>query len=130
LNSCISTPSVTAESTQRPVMTTCAPASSAAWMGRAPRYALAVSTRSGSAAPLCSSRTGGCAWRSCGSSADTSSPLTTAIFNAMPCSLASAASASAQPCGFTPPALLTTRMPCFTTSFSTDFIATETKSVA
>ena len=34
---CISAPSVTAESTQRPVMTTCAPASSAAFTGSAPR---------------------------------------------------------------------------------------------
>ena len=35
---------------------------------------------------------------------------------ARPSSSASACTAAAQPCGFTPPALLTTRMPCSTTS--------------
>ena len=89
-----------------------------------------MSTLAGSGAPLCSSRTGGSAARSSGSSGITSSPVTTAILTLTPSSSASARRASAQPCGLTPPALLTTRMPCATTSFSTLRMATVTKSVA
>ena len=43
-NSCANDPSVSAESTTRPVMTTSAPSASARAIGKPPRYALALST--------------------------------------------------------------------------------------
>ncbi|MNK91481.1 hypothetical protein D3C87_1115790 [compost metagenome] len=50
-NSCISTPSVVALSTMRPVTTMSAPRASARAMGRAPRYTLALSMPVGIGVP-------------------------------------------------------------------------------
>jgi hypothetical protein len=68
--------------------------------------------------------------RNSSSSGIASSPSTKAILTSTPCSAAIAATASAQPRGFMPPALLMTLMPRSTTSFSRLFIVTLTKSVA
>ena len=89
---------------------------------------MAVTSRSGIGSPLDISTVP--AARIAAASGSTSSPSTIAMRTFTPSSSASACTAAAQPFGFTPPALLTMRMPCSTACFSTERSATVTKSVA
>jgi hypothetical protein len=89
---------------------------------------LALSTLSGSGSPLNMSRAPA-AMRSAHWPL-TSSPSTTATFSCRPSASIRRISASAQPRGWMPPALLTTLMRRAATSRITERMATSTKSVA
>src|SRR6218665_3298476 len=65
-----------------------------------------------------------------GIEAMTSSPVTSATLGRSPCRAAAASNASRQACGFSPPALATTRMPRWRISARCAAMAASTKSVA
>ena len=127
-NSWASAPTNKALSTPRPVMTICAPWRNASAMPRAPKYALALNTFSGSGFPENISVTP--SRRDSGSNASTSSPVTIAMLMSIPRARASACNASRHAAGLSPPAFDKTFTPRAAIAGKFSAIVTLTKSVA
>ena len=106
-------PTVSDASVTRPVTTTCAPAASASAIGRAPRYALAVTSGAsrGSGSPVSRLTNALAAAARSGTRAVRSSPDTEATRTATPWRRASSRTALASPSGLSPPAFDTMVMP-------------------
>ena len=111
-NSCISGPSTSALSTERPVITTSAPAANAAAIGVAPRYAFMLSSLSADGNGALVRQSPMPLLRNSSARATRSSPSTIAMRSEIPFSSATLRKARAQAAGFMPPALVMTLMPC------------------